>query len=168
MITGRHRINLQSARSERLAATMFERLNYPRINKPAIDHMLAAKKEVKLIEPRLHALVELRVSQINGCAFCVDLHATEARAAGEGQQRLDCIAVWRECQFFNESERAALAWAEALTDISRQGAPEILYEDLKRHFSDEEVVDLTLIVAQMNAWNRLAIGFGRQPRERRN
>lgn len=147
---------------------MFERLNYPRINKLAIDHMLAAKNEVKLIESRLHALVELRVSQINGCAFCVDLHATEARAAGEREQRLDCLAAWRECQFFGEAERAALAWAEAVTDLPRQGAPETLYEDLKRHFSDEEVVDLTLIIAQMNAWNRLAVGFGRQPREQRN
>jgi AhpD family alkylhydroperoxidase len=115
---------------------------------------------------KLRALIELRVSQINGCAYCVDLHTTEARANGETQQRLDCLPVWRECSFFAESERAALAWAEAVTHVSSTGAPDDLYDALKAHFSDQQIVDLTIIIAQMNAWNRIAVGFRHLPEHR--
>lgn len=145
---------------------MFERLDYVSVNGPAIASMAKAKSHITSIDEKLHALVELRVSQINGCVYCVDLHSTQARAAGETQQRLDCLPVWQECPFFDKSERAAFAWAEAVTLISEDGAPQDLFDDLKICFSDEQIVDLTLIIAQMNAWNRLAISFGHVPEAR--
>lgn len=145
---------------------MIKRLDYISINRSAIASMAQAKKEMASIDVKLRALIELRISQMNGCVYCVDLHATEAREAGETQQRLDCLAVWRECHFFDEGERAALAWAEAITLVSSNGAPQNLFDNLKEHFSDEQLVDLTMIIAQMNAWNRLAISFGHLPEPR--
>lgn len=142
---------------------MIERLDYASINGPAIASMAKAKTNMQSIDDGLRALIELRVSQINGCAYCVDLHTTEARKAGESTQRLDCLTVWREVPFFTTSEKAALAWAEAVTTIAETGAPAALYEALCDCFSDQQVVDLTLIIAQMNAWNRLAISFGHLP-----
>ncbi|WP_424972664.1 carboxymuconolactone decarboxylase family protein [Dinoroseobacter sp. S76] len=142
---------------------MIERLDYVSINGPAIASMAQAKSDVTSIDRKLRALLELRVSQINGCAYCVDLHTREARHAGETTQRLDCLPVWREVPFYSETEKAALAWAEALTRIAGNGAPEALYNALFDHFSDAQIVDLTLIIAQMNAWNRLAIGFHHLP-----
>ncbi|GAB5448225.1 carboxymuconolactone decarboxylase family protein [Gymnodinialimonas sp.] len=145
---------------------MSERLNYIAINGPAIASMFKAKSDVTKIEHKLKALVEVRVSQINGCAYCVDVHTMDARSAGETQQRLDCLPVWREAQFFDARERAALAWAEAVTQVATQGAPQPLYDALFDHFSDAEVVDLTLVIAQMNAWNRLAVSFAAKPKPR--
>ncbi|PJI86434.1 AhpD family alkylhydroperoxidase [Yoonia maricola] len=142
---------------------MIERLDYVSINGPAIASMARAKNHMPSIGGKLRALVELRVSQINGCAYCVDLHTTEARQAGETPQRLDCVTVWREVPFFDDAEKAALEWAEAITTVAKNGAPEHLYNALSDHFSEDEIVDLTLIVAQMNAWNRLAISFGHGP-----
>lgn len=142
---------------------MIERLDYVSINGPAIASMAKAMNNMSTIDERLRAIIELRVSQINGCVYCVDLHATQARAAGETQQRLDCLAVWQEGPLFDDREKAAFAWAEAITSISDQGAPKMLFDALSPHFSDAQIVDLTLIIAQMNAWNRLAIGFGHVP-----
>ena len=142
---------------------MIERLDYISINGQAIASMAKAGTYMGSIDDKLRALVETRVSQINGCAYCVDSHTMQARGAGEAQQRLDCLPVWRECPFFSESERAALAWAEAVTLLPQAGVPRQLYDDLRSHYSDEQVVDLTLVVAQMNAWNRLAVSFGHQP-----
>ncbi len=142
---------------------MIERLDYGEINSKAINGMLAVKKHIASVDEKLQALVELRVSQINGCVYCVDLHATQARDAGETQQRLDCLAVWRECRFFEEHERAAFAWAEAVTHLPETNAPDDLYLSLKKHFTEQQIVDLTLIVSLMNAWNRLAVGFRHLP-----
>ena len=142
---------------------MFERLDYASTNGPAIASMAKAKTNMPSIDNRLRAIVELRVSQINGCSYCVDLHTVEARAAGETQQMLDCLTVWREVPFFSEPEKCALAWVEAITLISKQGAPQSLFDALGEHYSDQQIVDLTLIIAQMNAWNRLAISFGHLP-----
>lgn len=142
---------------------MIERLDYVSINGPAITSMAKAKNDMPSINKKLRAVVELRVSQINGCAYCVDLHTTEARLAGETTQRLDCLTVWREVPFFDSAEKAALAWTEVVTLISKNGAPEHIYNELLDHYSENQVVDLTLIVAQMNAWNRLAISFGHFP-----
>ena len=145
---------------------MIERLDYASINGPAIASMAKAKNHMPSIDDKLRALVELRVSQINGCVYCVDLHANQARSAGETQQRLDCLTVWQESPFFDDTEKAAFAWAEAVTLISERGAPKALYDVLFDHFSNEQVVDLSLIIAQMNAWNRLAISFGHVPDQR--
>ncbi|WP_323149572.1 carboxymuconolactone decarboxylase family protein [Pseudomonas oryzihabitans] len=104
-------------------------------------------------------LVYLRISQINGCAFCLGKHAQTLREQGVAQAKLDRLAGWRISDLFDARERAALEWAEALTAVSQQGAPDALYEPLKTHFSDAEVSDLTFVVALMNAFNRLAVGM---------
>lgn len=145
---------------------MIQRLDYIRLNEKAVNGLLAVRKHIASIDAKLVALVELRVSQINGCAYCVDLHATQAREAGETQQRLDSVAAWRECPFFDEREKAALAWAEALTHISETLAPDDLYDGLKDHFSDEQIVDLSFVISLMNTWNRLAVGFRHLPEAR--
>ncbi|MCV0428044.1 MAG: carboxymuconolactone decarboxylase family protein [Roseibium sp.] len=145
---------------------MIERLDYVAINGAAIGSLAQAKDKMPSIDRKLRAIVELRVSQINGCVYCVDLHSKQARAAGETQQRLDCLPVWQECPFFDESERAAFAWAEAVTLLPQSKAPVALFDALKLHFSDEQIVDLTMIIAQMNAWNRLAVSFGHLPDKR--
>lgn len=142
---------------------MIRRSNYLQLNEEAVNGLLAVNQHVTSIDAKLRAMVELRVSQINGCVYCVDLHAAQARQAGESQRRLDCVAVWRECRFFDEREKAAFAWAEALTHISDTLAPDDLYEGLKDHFSEKEIVDLSLIVSLMNTWNRLAVGFRHLP-----
>jgi AhpD family alkylhydroperoxidase len=118
------------------------------------------------IESRLRALVELRTSQINGCAYCVDLHSRQAREHGETQQRLDCLPVWRETNLYDDRERAALAWAETVTNVSHTGVPDDAYEEVKKHFSEKDLVDLTLIISVMNAWNRVAISFRQGPAKR--
>lgn len=142
---------------------MIERLDYVSINGPAIAAMARAKKQMPNIDAKLRALVEIRVSQLNGCAYCVDTHLAEARAAGETQQRLDCLPVWHECTFFTDAECAALAWADAVTNLTQDGAPRALFDALGDHFDNNQIVDLTLIIAQMNAWNRLAVSFGHKP-----
>ena len=114
----------------------------------------------------LRHLIWLRVSQINGCAYCVDLHTHEALHDGESLQRLNCLVTWAETPLFSDRERSALAWAEALTKVSETHAPDEVYEKVRAHFEDKELVDLTLMIASMNAWNRMAIGFRRQPAQR--
>jgi AhpD family alkylhydroperoxidase len=138
---------------------------------PRLDYLAAAPQAVQALstigkylhgekfDPKLKALIELRVSQINGCAFCLNLHTQEARALGEKQQRLDCLSAWRETTFFTEREQAALAWAESLTLISETHAADGAYETASKHFAGKELVDLTMVIVNMNAWNRLAIGF---------
>lgn len=142
---------------------MIERFDYESINGAAIASMAKAKTHMGSIGKRLRALIELRVSQVNGCAYCIDLHTVEARDAGETQQRLGRLTVWNEAEVFDAAEKAAFAWAEAVTNIADTGAPQQLYDALHAHYSQEQVVDLTLIIAQMNAWNRLAISFGHKP-----
>lgn len=111
------------------------------------------------LEPSLQELIKLRCSQINGCAFCVDMHAREARQQGETNQRLDAVAVWRESPFFTPRERAALAWCESITLVSQDHVPDDLYQWAAKYFPGKELVDLTLAVLVINNWNRLAIAF---------
>ncbi|MBQ0751440.1 MAG: carboxymuconolactone decarboxylase family protein [Roseovarius sp.] len=111
------------------------------------------------LPPRLMHLIKLRASQINGCVYCLHLHAREARAAGEVQGRLDLLPAWREASCYTRAERAALAWTESLTEIANQGAPDEIYEELCRHFDESECVQLTLLIGVINIWNRMAIGF---------
>jgi AhpD family alkylhydroperoxidase len=145
------------------------RLMYNQVAPDAVKGLASTRPYIasSAIEPRLRALVELRVSQINGCAYCVDLHSREARQTGELQQRLDCLPVWRETPFFDERERAALAWAESVTLVSETGVPDPVFEEVRKHFSERDLVDLTLIVAVMNAWNRIAVSFRQGPTARR-
>lgn len=104
-------------------------------------------------------LVYTRVSQINGCGYCLDMHARALRAGGEESRRLDTLAGWRESPFFSARERAALAWAETLTDVAHTHAPDAAFEALRPHFSDREIAELTMAVGTINAWNRIAIGM---------
>lgn len=112
--------------------------------------------ESGLEEGLLH-LVKLRVSQINGCAYCLDMHWKDLRALGENEQRLYSLDAWRECPYYTERERAALAWAEAVTLITNGHVPDEVYEQVRPHFTEKEICDLTLAVTTINAWNRLAI-----------
>jgi AhpD family alkylhydroperoxidase len=116
------------------------------------------------LDSKLVELLRLRASQINGCAFCVDYHVASARKNGESERRLDAVVVWRESPFFTERERVALAWAEAVTLISKEQTPDHLYQDLLKHFNEKEIVDLTLAIISINSWNRVAIAFRRLPK----
>jgi AhpD family alkylhydroperoxidase len=115
------------------------------------------------LEAKLRALVELRVSQINGCVYCTDLHSRELREHGEKQQRMDSLPVWRESPFFTDREKAALAWAEAMTCLATTHAGDAEYEQLSRHFSDTEIVELSLSISLANFWNRMAASFRKMP-----
>jgi AhpD family alkylhydroperoxidase len=115
------------------------------------------------LEPGLQDLVKLRASQINGCAYCVDMHSLDARAGGETEQRLYALSVWRETPFFSERERAALLWTEKVTLISLDHVPDEVYEQVRAHFTEEELANLTLVIATINAWNRFAVSFRSVP-----
>ena len=115
------------------------------------------------LDPKLIDLVFLRVSQLNGCAYCVDLHSSDLLKKGESQRRINNLTTWREAPFYDARERAALAWAESLTHIAETRAPDADYVPLKEHFSDKEIADLSFTIALMNAMNRIAIGFRKVP-----
>ncbi len=127
--------------------------------------MLALEKAVRSsgLEPSLLELVKIRASQLNGCAYCIDMHTKDARAQGESEQRIYALSAWAETPFFSERERAALAWTEALTRIADRGAPEALYEEVRGQFQEEDLVALTFAVVTINSWNRLAIAFRTVP-----
>ena len=112
------------------------------------------------IKPSLLNLLYFRVSQINGCAFCLDMHSKDLRAAGEAEQRLYLLDAWREAPMYSEEERAALAWAEAVTKIKDGNVPDEVYEQVKEHFSEKEIIDLTAAVITINGYNRINIAFG--------
>ncbi|MDQ0470691.1 carboxymuconolactone decarboxylase family protein [Labrys wisconsinensis] len=109
------------------------------------------------LEPSLIHLVKMRASQINGCAYCVDMHSKEARKDGESEQRLYLLSAWRESPLYSDRERAALAWTEALTLIAQTHAPDEVYDEARRHFTEAETVRLSVLVVTINGWNRLAI-----------
>ena len=111
------------------------------------------------LESSLVELVRLRASQINGCSYCIDMHTKDARAAGETEQRLYTVQVWREMPTFTDRERAALEWTETVTRVADTHVPDDVYERVRRHFSEAEIVNLTLAIIAINGWNRLAIAF---------
>jgi AhpD family alkylhydroperoxidase len=120
------------------------------------------RKSSKL-ESSLLELIKMRASQINGCAFCLDMHSKDARAGGETEQRLYTLSAWRETPFFTLREQAALAWTEAITLIADGNAPDDVYEEARKQFSEEELANLTLAIITINGWNRIAIGFRMVP-----
>ncbi len=140
---------------------MKERIDYKKVAPDAYKAMLAIETYVQSsgLEHSLRELVKTRVSQINGCAHCLDMHTKEARAAGETEQRLFVLSAWREAPFYAERERAALAWAEAVTQLPTNNVPDELYADVRRHFDEKALVDLTLVIIAINGWNRLAVPF---------
>lgn len=111
------------------------------------------------LEPSLIELVKVRASQVNGCAFCIDMHTRDARAAGESEARLYLLSAWRESPLYSARERAALAWTEAVTLVSETHVPDALYAEVREQFGEEELVKLTILVGTINAWNRIGIGF---------
>jgi AhpD family alkylhydroperoxidase len=115
------------------------------------------------LEPSLLELVKMRASQINGCAHCLDMHSKDARAQGESEQRLYALNAWHETPFFSERERAALAWTEAVTLVRLAHIPDDVYEQARRHFTEKELVDLTIAIVAINGWNRLAVSFRTVP-----
>ena len=129
----------------------------PDLLKPLLDFGTSIAKNG--LEHSLMELVKMRASQINGCAFCLDMHAKDARKAGETEQRLYLLNAWRESPLYSGRERAALAWTEALTLVAQTHAPDGDYDELRRFFSEEEMVKLTMLIVAINGWNRLAIGF---------
>lgn len=115
------------------------------------------------LEPSLLELVKMRASQINGCAYCLDMHSEDARAAGETEQRLYLLDAWREAPFYSDRERAALEWTESLTLVRENHVPDEVYEKARQYFSEKELVDLALAVVAINTWNRLSIAFRAVP-----
>jgi AhpD family alkylhydroperoxidase len=137
------------------------RIDYARVVPEAYRAMGQLEYYVRCahLEDSLVELVRIRASQINGCAYCVDRHTRAARRAGESEQRLYLLAVWREAPCYTEREQAALAWTEELTLIAGRHVPDELYQHVKQFFSDEELVNLTIAICSINAWNRLVISF---------
>ncbi len=117
------------------------------------------------LEPSLLELIKMRASQINGCAYCIDMHSKDARAAGETEQRLYALNAWRETPFFTDRERAALAWTEAVTLVSDGHVPDEIYAEARERFTEEDLVNLTMAVVAINGWNRMAIAFRAVPGE---
>jgi AhpD family alkylhydroperoxidase len=137
------------------------RIDYQKTFPDGVKAMIGLEVAVRRsgLEPLLCELVKLRVSQINGCAYCLDMHSKDARALGEDEQRLYVLAAWRDAPFYSARERAALAWCEALTLLSQTGAPDDVYAELEAQFSLEEIAALTFAVVAINGWNRLAVGL---------
>lgn len=144
---------------------MTQRLNFfqqsPELSKKLIE--LGALFQKTTIEAPVRELVEIRASQLNGCAFCVDMHIKQAKIHGERELRLHHVAIWRESTLFAPRERAALAWTEAVTQLSAQGVPDDVYERVRTQYSEKELSDLTFLVGTINAWNRLNVAFRTVP-----
>lgn len=142
---------------------------------PRLDYYTASPEALKAlmlleaanfdlcVEKRLMELIKLRVSQLNDCAFCADMHATQARKSGESPRRLHSLVVWQACSLFTERERVALAWCDAVTMLDQSPLSDALYEQVCAQFTEREVVDLTVGIATINCWNRIAVSFRKQP-----
>ena len=144
---------------------MEPRLNFFKTGPEAMKAMAGLDQQITRsgLEKSLIELVRLRASQMNGCAYCIDVHTADARKAGEGERRLATVAVWRETPFFNDRECAALEWAESVTRVADTRVPDDVWERVQPHFTPAELVDLTLLVNTINAWNRFAIAFRKMP-----
>jgi AhpD family alkylhydroperoxidase len=144
---------------------MIPRIDYRKFSPDALQAMLALEKHLAAsgFEHKLMHLLKLRASQINGCAYCIDMHSIDARAAGETEQRLYALDAWRETPFFDDRERAALAWVEAVTLVSQTHVPDSVFDEARKHFSEQQIVDLTYLASTINAWNRIAISMRAVP-----
>lgn len=140
---------------------MDQRLDYKTASPEAFNAMLALETQVHRsgLEASLMELVKSRASQVNGCAWCLDMHTKDARARGESEQRLYLLSVWRESPCYTPRERAALAWTEAVTAMGPEGVSDTVYEEARRHFDEKALVNLTLAIIAINGWNRLNVAF---------
>jgi AhpD family alkylhydroperoxidase len=152
------RLKLKTSREEHC---MKPRMNYYQAAPDTIKALVALEAQIQAssLEKSLIELVKTRASQINGCAYCINMHTQDARKQGETEQRLYLLNAWHESPLYTDRERAALAWTEALTLIAETHAPDDLYENVRAHFSESETVNLTMLIGAINAWNRLAIAF---------
>jgi AhpD family alkylhydroperoxidase len=141
------------------------RIEMKRISPRAYEAVVALERYLHTtgLDERLIELVKLRASQINGCAFCVDMHARRLRELGEPNERIDAVAAWSEGPFFDERERAALAWAESVTLLSQDHVPDDVFHQAREQFDEAELVNLTVVIATINVWNRLAVPFRAVP-----
>lgn len=144
---------------------MSERLDFYKASPEAIKAMMGLEQRVakSSLEKPLIELVRLRASQINGCAYCMDMHSSDARKGGENDRRLAVLSAWQETSFFSERERAALLWTEALTLIGDRHVPDAVWNTVSPHFTEQEIADLTLLIIAINGWNRFAIAFRKAP-----
>jgi AhpD family alkylhydroperoxidase len=138
---------------------MEPRINFGKVAREAYETLLTPERYLHQcgLEESLIHLIKLRASQINGCAYCLDMHWKDLRAIGESEQRLYGLDAWEESPYYSDRERAALAWTEAVTNVRETHVPDAVYQETRKHFSEKEMADLTLAVAVINAWNRLAI-----------
>src|SRR5262245_56953313 len=138
---------------------MEPRIDYLRVGRGPVEAMLGLEKYLHQsgLEPSFLNLIRLRASQINGCAYCIDMHWKDLRAAGEKEQRLYGLDAWKESPYYTDRVRAALAWTEAVTDIRNGHVPDAVYQEVRRHFQEKELADLSLAITAINSWNRLNI-----------
>lgn len=141
---------------------MGQRVPYYEIAPVGMEIMMEMEKYTKTtaIERKLRELIKIRASQINGCAFCLNMHTTDARKMGETEQRLYCVSAWRECEFYTEAEKVALELTEHVTLIPTKRVPDELYQRVREHYDEKKYVDLVLIINQINSWNRISIAMG--------
>jgi AhpD family alkylhydroperoxidase len=141
---------------------MAQRIDYAKVAPGGLRAIMGVESWVQQsgLDATLIHLTKLRASYMNGCAYCVDMHSKDARVAGETEQRIYSVPVWRETPFYSARERAALLWTEVVTELGREGVSDAVYEDVRSHFSEEELAQLTIAVVAINMWNRLAIALG--------
>ena len=144
---------------------MEPRLDYRTFNLEPLQAMLAMETYIAGcgLDHKFVHLLKLRASQINGCAYCIDMHSIDARACGETEQRLYALDAWRETPFYDDRERAALAWVEAITLVAQTHVPDSVYDEVRKHFTEQQIVDLTYLAATINAWNRIAVSLRAMP-----
>jgi AhpD family alkylhydroperoxidase len=147
---------------------MEQRMDYYNVAPESLNIMMEMEKYTKTtgIDRKLRELIKIRASQINGCAFCIDMHTADARKIGETEQRLYCISAWRECTFYTDAERVALELTEHITLIPTKRVPDELYQQVREHYDERQYVDLVLIINQINSWNRISIAMGNTATER--
>jgi AhpD family alkylhydroperoxidase len=145
-----------------------QRIDYYNVASEALKIMMGMEKYTKTtgIDRKLRELIKIRASQINGCAFCINMHTSDARKMGETEQRLFCLSAWKECTFYTDEEKAALELTEHVTLIPNKGVPDELYNRIRRHFSEKEYVDLVILINQINSWNRISIAMGNKATEK--
>ena len=143
-----------------------KRINYYEAAPQAMKAMMGLEKAASqsILPASLRELVRIRASQINGCAYCIDMHTADALKAGETPRRLMAVSAWKETPFFNTQERAALLWTETLTLVADRHAPDEIYQEVAAQFNEQELSELTFVIAAINAWNRFGVGFAMQPK----
>jgi AhpD family alkylhydroperoxidase len=141
---------------------MSQRVSYYEIAADGMQIMMDMEKYTKTttIERKLRELIKIRVSQINGCAYCLNMHTADARKMGETEQRIYCVSAWQECEFYKEAEKVALKLAEHVTLIPTKRVPDELFQQVRKHYDEKQYVDLVLIINQINSWNRISISMG--------